>query len=271
MTGFCARSSTICAVLASSVASAQSLPETHLWLLELGSANHSAPVRITSSTGYHNQPAFSPDGQALFYTCERTGGQTDICRYDIAEQRIHEIHQSAESEYSPTPIPGQHALSVIRVEADARQRLWRIPLDGGKTTVLWPQVAPVGYHAWLDESTAMLFILGETFDLHLAETGTQGSRRIYSNIGRTLRKHPLTGAGLFVDKNQEPWAITSLDAQSGHTEVVIKLLPGVEDFEVDSSGRFWIGYGSKLYRSAPTGHGWLLEMDLSEWGVSGIT
>jgi len=259
-------------LLVSGKSPAQDLPETQIWMLDLEEGIPMNARQISGGRGYRNQPWFSPDGKALYFTSEQDDGQTDIVRHDLASGEQVLIQPSPESEYSPLPIPGQNALSVVRVELpDGQQRLWKLPLNGGNPEVLLPDIEPVGYHAWLDADTVALFILGETFDLHIAKLSTGKSRRVAVNIGRTLRRHPDTGHLLFVDKNVEPWTITGWNPVSGGLTTVMALFPGVEDFEVDDDGRFWMGFGSKLYRSKSDHPGWRLEADLREWGIAEIT
>ncbi len=71
------------------------------------------------------------------------------------------IASNPESEYSATPLPDGSGLSVIRVEADSTQRLWRFDMDGANGSVVLEDVAPVGYHAWADQRTLVMFVLGE--------------------------------------------------------------------------------------------------------------
>jgi hypothetical protein len=240
--------------------------------LDLSRADRVAPLRISHGSGYHNQPMFSADGRSVLFTAEQPGGQTDIWRYEIAGQSLHSVFASPESEFSPTPIAGEDALSVVRVEPpDQRQRLWRIRPDGGAAELLLPDVERIGYHAWLDPNHVVLFILGDTFDLHLARIDAGNSRKLVANIGRTLRRHPQNGHALFVDKSAEPWAIADFDVATSEVRNVLGLFPGIEDFEVDSSGRYWMGSGSKLYRSSPENDSWQLFVDLGEWGIGGIT
>ena len=49
---------------------------------------------------------------------------------------------------------------MVRVEADATQRLWKFPLAGGKPILVLEKIKPVGYQAWIDQNTLALFILG---------------------------------------------------------------------------------------------------------------
>lgn len=251
---------------------AQSLPATAVWLAEIVDGLPAEPRMISQRDGYNNQPMFSADGAYLYFTAEREPGQTDIARFTIASDSLVWVNRSPEPEYSPTPVPGQNALSVIRVEMPhQRQRLWSISLESGNARLLMPNVEPVGYHGWIDRNTAALFILGDTFDLHLARIGDQPSAFLAANIGRTIRKHPGSGNILFVDKNTEPWAISSIDPESGDQSAIISLFPGHEDFEVDTEGRLWMGSGSKLYRSNPANNHWELVADFQDRGIGGIS
>jgi hypothetical protein len=254
-----------------SPATAQELPASQVWLAPLAEGLPGQPRLISNGGGYNNQPAFSLDGQEVYFTAEQPGRQTDIWRYTIESQQLGAVNGSAESEYSPTPIPGQSAISVIRVEADSRQRLWRIELDSGQDSLLLPAVEPVGYHTWYREDSVALFILGEQFTLHRAQVGDHPSHRLYANIGRTLRRHPGTGEVLFVDKNSEPWEVAAIDMDTGRRRVLMPLFPDGEDFEVDPGGGLWTGLGSKLYRCEPGCTSWSLAAELAPFGIDGIT
>ncbi len=122
-------------------------PDTEIFLAPLTvSGQHitiGQPVNISNSPGYDNQPSFTPDGQRLLFTSARGGAQTDIYRYDLASKQVTQVTNTPESEYSPTVTP-DHGLSVVRVEADGSQRLWRFTSDGGDPRVLLENVKPVG-------------------------------------------------------------------------------------------------------------------------------
>ena len=178
---------------------------------------------------------------------------------------------TAESEYSPTPIPGRNELSVIQVEPDQKQRLWSINIDNGEMKLLLPDAEPVGYHAWFNDHEVAMFILGESFTLHTASTGKSGSTEIADNIGRTIRKHPVSDEIVFVDKNSEPWQIAAYNPASKTTRSVMPLFPNGEDFTIDGNGNYWTGNDSKLYRRAPGDQRWELVADYSAKGVGSIT
>src|SRR5258707_11489719 len=127
-------------------------PDTEIYLAPLsmsgGRLTVGPPVNITSSPGYDNQPSFAPDGRSVLFTSLRGGAQTDIYRYDIAAGRVARVTNTPESEYSPTVTPDGAHISVIRVEADGTQRLWRFTMDGTEPELVLADVKPVGYHAW---------------------------------------------------------------------------------------------------------------------------
>src|SRR5262245_49756668 len=83
-----------------------------------------APVNISNSPGYDNQPSFTPDGAAVLFTSVRGDHKPDpknpaatgseIYRYEIAANRLSQVTHTAESEYSPTVTPDGAHISVIR-------------------------------------------------------------------------------------------------------------------------------------------------------------
>src|SRR5262245_38110979 len=162
-------------------AAAAQVPATDLYLLPIEGTQVGAPQRITDSPGYDNQPQFLPDGQALVYSSIDASG-ADIWRYELASGARERLTKTPESEYSPTPIPGRNAISVVRDYGDLKQQLWSVPLDGGKPALLLPGVNPVGYQAWVDTEQLLVFVLGEPNTLQLVKVGP--------DAGRVLRESP---------------------------------------------------------------------------------
>ncbi|HZG54042.1 MAG TPA: hypothetical protein VEZ40_18200, partial [Pyrinomonadaceae bacterium] len=155
-----------------------------------GKLGFGQPANITNRAGYDNQPAFLADGQSLLYASQREGDQTDIYRYDFKTKQTTRLTATPEGEYSPTLMPGGKFFSVVRVEADKTQRLWKFPLAaGGAPALVLPNLKPVGYHLWLDGRTLALFILGregQPNTLQLAPTDNSFLDTIHINIGRAL-------------------------------------------------------------------------------------
>ena len=253
---------------------AQELPGTDIWLARIANGVPVEPVKINTSIGYNNQPHFSEDGSVIYYTREMPDGeteQTDIAAFHSKTSTTIMVNNTPESEYSPTPIPGRNALSVIQVEADQKQCLWAIDVASGNMDLLLADVEPVGYHAWINDSEVAMFILGDSFTLQTASLDNKDTRLVASNIGRSIRKHPQTSEILFVDKNREPWQIAAYDPEIRQVRGVMPLFPNNEDFTIDANGNYWSGNGSRLYKRSPGNSRWQLMADFKTFGISHIS
>jgi hypothetical protein len=231
-------------------------------------------MNITDRPGYDNQPSFTENQRGVFFTSVRDDAQADIYRYDLGTKHTTRVTTTApESEYSATPIDGGSAISVVRVERDSAQRLWRFPLDGGVPTVILERVRPVGYYAWADDHTLALFVLGSPNTLQLADTRTGKSDTITTNIGRSLHRIPGTHRISFVRKDTvTEWWIESLDPASRQTTRLVRLPDGVEDYAWLPDGSILCGRDSKLLRwSGKAADEWHEIADFASAGVKGIT
>lgn len=232
------------------------------------------PLNITDRAGYDNQPSFTSDQKGVFFTSVRDDAQADIYRYDIATKQTTRVTTTApESEYSATPIDGGRAISIVRVERDSAQRLWRFPLDGSAPSVILERVRPVGYHAWADDHTLALFVLGSPNTLQLADTRSGAAETLASGIGRSLHRIPRTNRISFVRKvAPTEWWIESLDPASREMTRLIRLPEGVEDYAWLPGGSMVCGRDARLlWWSGKAGSEWKEIADLSSSGVRGIT
>ena len=252
----------------------QGLPATDVWLVGIEDGLAGKPVRISDGDGYNNQPHFSPDDAVIYYTREMPGeggSQTDVAAYQLKTSTTAMLTDTAESEYSPTPVPNRNAVSVIQADLEQKQYLWAIDVNTGHMDLLFPDIEPVGYHAWFSDDEVAMFILGDSFTLQTARLNHAGTRVAADNIGRSIRTHPQSAEVLFVDKNHQPWEIAALDPITGATRRVMPLFPGSEDFTIDSAGAFWTGNGSKLYKRSPNDARWELVADFTASGISSIS
>lgn len=165
-------------------------PATEVYLAPLqtvaGAATLGPWTNVSNSPGYDNQPSFLPDNSGVLFSSNRDGKQMDIHRYDIASRTLSQVTSTPEGEYSPVVTPDRRTFSVIRVEADKTQRLWRFDLDGSNPRVILENVKPVGYHAWIDETHLALFVLGSPATLQLADTKTGTATLAETGIGRSM-------------------------------------------------------------------------------------
>jgi hypothetical protein len=245
-----------CAALLATAAQAQ--PATDLWLVELPSSADAAaqPVNLTDRDGYDNQPHVTPDGTAVLYTSERDG-QTDIYRLDLRTGTLAQVTDTPESEYSPTVMPGGERISMIRVEGDGTQRLWRAAMDGTDWRLVLEDVKPVGYHAWAGADRVALFVLGEPPTLQLAHTASGAADTLAADIGRSLLPIPGRDAVSFVQKQESgPWTIRALDTATGAMTGFAPTLPGREDLAWLPDGRLLMADGSTIYHRGPAQEAW---------------
>ncbi|OLE55844.1 MAG: hypothetical protein AUG51_01050 [Acidobacteria bacterium 13_1_20CM_3_53_8] len=252
-------------------------PVTKIFLVDVtnhnGQMKVSKPVSITAFEGYNNQPSFLPDGRSLFFTSIREGGQADIYRYDLGTGATVRVTETRESEFSPTVTPDRKFFSVVRVEADQTQRLWKFPIAGGTPSLVLQKIKPVGYHVWIDAHTLALFVLGTPSTLQLVDVLTEHTEVIAQNIGRTLLMIPHQKKLSFVQKiSEQEFEIKSFDLKTRQTATLIKALPGNEFFTWTPRGEILMAKGSKLYKWNPAHDSdWQEVADFSSAGISEIT
>lgn len=244
-------------------------PDTDIYLVEMkltgGRVEFGRPANVTSRAGYDNQPSFTPDGRAILFSSQREGSQTDVYRYDLANAQTTRLTSTPESEYSPTVTPDGKFFSVVRVEADQTQRLWKFPLAGANApAVVMTDVKPVGYHLWLDARTLALFVLGAQNRPHTLQLAVLGRRpgevvelsTMATNIGRSFQRVGDRGeAFTFVHKlAPDNWVIKTVDLKTHRTAPLAKTLPGSEDYARLPDGSLLMARDAKLFRLDPA-HG----------------
>jgi len=255
-------------------------PDTEIYLAPLtGSGSTLAvgtPANITNSKGYDNQPFFTPDGTAVLFTAMRDGTQTDVYRYDIASRRTTQVTRTPESEYSPTVTP-DGGISVVRVEHDGTQRLWRFTQAGAEPRLLLENVKPVGYHAWSDAHTVAVFVLGQPATLQLADTRTGAVKTLASDIGRSIQPVPGRHTISFVQRTKTAGglelSIKELDPTTGTITALTAAPPGSREADCAwaPDGTLLVATGGKLYRWRRGQNGWTVAADLERLGLKGVT
>lgn len=239
-----------------------------------------APRFLTAfnAAGYNNQPQFfSPNELYLTVQLPSDTTQTEIYALNLSLRTTSRVTATKTAEYSPTPLPGGKRFSAIRVEESGAQRLWSFPLDrSDKGRPEFPQLTNVGYHCWLRDTLAALFLVGENDAPHalaIAGVRRQQIQRIAFNVGRCLQKTP-DGRLAFVHKaTDQTWYIKTYDPERGGVpEILIKTLPGSEDFVVLADGTYLAGQGPKLFQFHPQRQkDWTPVADLSRHGVKSVT
>lgn len=276
-------------------------PSTEVYLATLSVSGSTVsvgkPENISNSPGYDNQPSFTPDGTALLFTSDRassqrvllkesgqkidpqspqivTRTQTEIFRYDLLSRRLANVTVTPESEYSPTVMPGGSGISVIRVEQDGTQRLWRFAMDGRHPALILENVQPVGYHAWLDGQTLALFVLGPPATLQIADTRTGTAQILATDIGQSVQRIP-TGGVSFVQQGEKGSMISQVVLEEG--KPVIKPLtapvPGARQVHVawTPGGVLLMAHSGWLHAWRAGDAAWRAVADLDALGLKGVT
>jgi WD40 repeat protein len=249
-------------------------PDTEIFLIPITSSDSGPalglPRNITNRPGYDNQPAFTPDGQSILYTSAGEDGQADIFRYELASGIVTRLTSTApESEYSATMIPGQRAISVVRVERDSTQRLWRFPLRGGAPSVILPDVQPVGYYAWADSTTLFLFVLGDPPTLQRANVREASVYTVDDSIGRSIQAMPDGGVSIVLKRSPDEWWIARVDPATDSIAPLVRTRPGQEDYAWMPDGSLLQADGATVYRW--DGGEWTPIATFSEPGLARLT
>jgi hypothetical protein len=251
-------------------------PATDIFVIDLGTGpggklKLGQPVKISTWAGYNNQPSFLPDGRGILYTSIRDK-QADIYRYDLRAASTTQVTNTPESEYSPTLMLDGKSISVVRVEADGTQRLWKFPLAGGSPALVLEKIKPVGYHLWIDRDTLALFVLGKPNTLQLVDLRTGKAEWVADNPGRILRRVPHQNKFSFVHKvSDQEWIVKTFDLKTRSVATFIKTFPGAEDYAWTPAGVLLMASGAKLFARKASDWAWVELADLSSAGLKNIT
>lgn len=219
-------------------------PATEIWLVDLrtveGRLEAGAARNLTRRPGYDNQPAFVSDHTLLFTSIDNAG-QADAWRLDLSTGDAAPILVTPQSEYSPTAAP-RGVLTVVRVALDGVQQLWMLPAGADEYQLLFPMLEGVGYHAWLDQERAALFMIrGEDRppELHIANRVSGNVTIMAKGIGRSLQPVPgAAGSLAFVEDGHDGkrW-IKRLDFHERRITALAPVLADSEDFAFMPDGR----------------------------------
>jgi len=227
---------------------AQGAPGTEVFLVEVhraeGKLSLGTPVNLTARSGYDNQPAFSSDGTLLYYSTIGADGHADVCRILLSDRSRRCWETTPESEYSPADAP-MGGVSVVRVEQDSTQRLWRLR-DDGAPELLLSNLAPIGYYAWLDASRLLAFVLGSPPTLVLADLRTREHQVLATDVGRSIQRAPAGGVS-FLQRDGAAWLVRRYDPGSGAVLSVARGLDGSDFHAWLPDGTLLMAVRNKLF------------------------
>ncbi len=250
-------------------------PGTDIWLTRLTGTGIQQPINITSRPGYDNQPSFTPDGKGILFT-RSDGKQTDIYLYDFTARKsaATQITNTPESEYSPTVTPDGQGISVIRVEADGTQRLWRFARDGQNPAVVLRDVKRVGYHAWGPDGQLALFVLGanqKPNTLQVANSRTGRARIVAGRIGRSIHRIPGRETISVLHIEGDARTIKEFDVKTRTLKPIVRSIATAEgDYAWTPDGAILMSDGKALMMWKGRAD-WTKMADLSTLGLQGAS
>jgi Tol biopolymer transport system component len=254
-------------------------PATDIYVADLRVAGRrvsvGTPVNVTARPGYDNQPFFLPDSRSFLYTSVQEDGQADIYRYDLDRKTAVRVTATPESEYSATPLPTGNGFSVVRVEADSTQRLWAFDADGSHPRLVLDSIKPVGYHAWANDHTLLLFVLGPPATLQLAEARLPAAAGevVARDIGRSLQRIPGREAVSFVQRDSVAGAsLQEFDVRTRRVTKLVQAPPSADFFVWAPDGIVLTASGTTVYQWDPQGRGdWEPVADFAAAGLTSLT
>lgn len=255
---------------------AQGPPPTDIYVVPLAQSGErlqfGAPVNITRRVGYDNQPSFAPDGQSLYYTAIYHG-QADTYRYDRQTGTITRITSTdEESEYSPALMPDGFHLSVLKVERDSSQRIWRYDLTGDAGRMVLGHARPIGYYAWGNAYTLAVFLLGKPTTLQLVDLRTEAAFQVADHVGRTVLKAPNRSAVSFLHGVNGDTLIREVDLVTREIRTLAPAVSGQEYYTWMPDGSLLMAQASKLFRwRRPGGTEWEEVADFESARLRGIS
>lgn len=261
---------------------APAVPDTDVYLVSLADPaawDAEAATNISSSPGYDNQPSFMRDSRSVLFTSNRDGNQSDIYRYWIADHKLTQVTETPESEYSATVVPSGNGFSVIQVEADNTQRLWQFSFgvragSALQSSVVLADLKPIGYHAWIDADTVMVFVLGQPATLQRASPGSALAEVVASGIGRSLVSIPNTRAVSFTTRDENGvWWIKRYDADTREVRTLIHAAEGAGEPHTAWSrdGRLFMASGTQIFWWKEGAADWMPLGDLAAAPVRNIS
>lgn len=252
---------------------AQSNTEVYLFdILAEGNQLELANQRnISKNDGYDNQPSFYNDNQVLFASTRNQ--QTDIASYNVRDAKVNWINDTGfGSEYSPTKIPNQKAISAIRLDTTGLQRLYRYDFETGKNKELIKDLV-IGYHTWYTKDLLVSAVLADGgLNLVVSNLKDNTNYTQQKNIGRSLHKIPNSDLISYISKENDVWEIKSIHPITGATQTIIQTIPEAEDMCWLTNGTILMPKGNVIYAFNPkTDSTWRVFRIFKDADLSNIT
>ena len=257
--------------------------DSDIWLFQIKKNDQKIEFKnasnISQHPGYDNQPFFSSDNKFILFTSIREGNQSDIYKYLIKSKKIIKVTSTATSEYSPVITPDGSNISVVMVEKDSTQRIWKFnasdkkefePYVESDQQVMIPEVDRVGYYFWLNSDSLLYYKLTAPHSLHIYCISTKKDIFLGNEPTRSFKS---CGARKFfyVLKNENQNELRIYDWSIKKSEVAALSEKKNEDFIWIKEYGLMKSAGSKLFFLDEKTKDWMEWGNFSNHGINNIT
>ncbi len=250
-------------------------PETEVYLFDISNKGNILSLKnqrnISNNPGYDNQPYFYNDNIVLFASTRN--GQTDIASYNIRDNKTDWISETpGGSEYSPTKIPNQKAVSAIRLDTTGKQLLYQYDFKTGKSKVLIKDLV-IGYHTWYTEDIIISSVLEDGgLSLVVSNLKDNSNYTFQKKVGRSLHKIPNTKLISYISKERDIWEIKSLHPITGETKKIAPTVDKTEDMCWLINGTILMAKDNIIYQYNPkTNADWSVFYTATDQNIHKIT
>ncbi len=228
---------------------------------------------ISNHPGYDNQPCIDLKNNCIYYTSLSDDGTTNFMKYNLINKATEPFINSTASLYSATITPDAKYISCIYTPDTNTQHLVKYPTNSSEPVVLIDHLV-IGYHAWINNYTLLLFVLGKENTLHYYDLDLKKDIVLSKNIGRSLHKIPGKNACSYVQYvSEKERNLMMLDFTTMQSSVLIKLFDEHEDVTWTSDGILFSNDGQNLYYVNPFVSKDWLKVEINQQGLNleGIT
>jgi hypothetical protein len=143
-------------------------------------------------------------------------------------------------------------------------------MQGMDGEVLFRNLNAVGYHAWGNETTLLLYVLGSPPTARIADLTTGEIEVVAAGVGRSLHKIPNRNAWSLVERvsADEAW-ISEVNIGTREVRRIISTIGGGEFHAWTPEGVLLMAFRSRIYQWDPEVDGdWRRIADLEEFGIT---